>query len=343
MRHFFYWFIVFIQAFAVFAQDAQFSQFYSAPLYLNPAYAGTIENTRVTANYRNQWPTAGKQAYTSSLASIDHYFAKKNSGVGFMLMQNRAGASHLSSTEASLIYSFHIDLNYRWKFIPAIQATLVDRNIDYAALTFPDQYVANSGYTGASGEPLNYSNKIYGDFSTGGLLYSEIFWFGASYHHLNHPDQSFSGSGTHLPGELNLHAGAKIPIENKSQGRSTHYEYTEKSLMPSILYKQQGNFSQLDIGMCMMYEPLILGVYYRGLPIKHYSSQYPNRESVILMVGYNYKKFTFGYSYDIVISRLTTSSGGANEISLNYLFGKEQDPRKNKAKRRTPCPSFYHH
>ncbi|MEJ0030308.1 MAG: type IX secretion system membrane protein PorP/SprF [Bacteroidota bacterium] len=38
------------------AQDAQFSQFYAAPLYLNPAFAGSTNQGRVGMNYRNQWP-----------------------------------------------------------------------------------------------------------------------------------------------------------------------------------------------------------------------------------------------------------------------------------------------
>ena len=38
------------------AQDPQFSQFYAAPLYLNPAFAGSAQEARVGINYRNQWP-----------------------------------------------------------------------------------------------------------------------------------------------------------------------------------------------------------------------------------------------------------------------------------------------
>jgi len=38
------------------AQDPHFSQFYAAPLYLNPALAGTSAgNYRVGVNYRDQW------------------------------------------------------------------------------------------------------------------------------------------------------------------------------------------------------------------------------------------------------------------------------------------------
>ncbi|MFC2152310.1 type IX secretion system membrane protein PorP/SprF, partial [Bacteroidota bacterium] len=36
-------------------QDPQFSQFYSSPLYLGPSLAGAAEQSRLIANYRNQW------------------------------------------------------------------------------------------------------------------------------------------------------------------------------------------------------------------------------------------------------------------------------------------------
>ena len=39
------------------AQDPQFSQFYAAPLYLNPGFAGTTPYIRAGANFRSQWPS----------------------------------------------------------------------------------------------------------------------------------------------------------------------------------------------------------------------------------------------------------------------------------------------
>ena len=36
------------------AQDLQFTQFYAA--HLNPAFAGTTTQSRISGNYRLQWP-----------------------------------------------------------------------------------------------------------------------------------------------------------------------------------------------------------------------------------------------------------------------------------------------
>ena len=330
-----------VSGFAI-AQDAQLSQFYNAPMYLNPAFTGTTENTRATINYRNQWPAAGGIPYTTSIASIDHYLAKYKSGIGFMAMQNKAGTPSLRSTQISALYSYRVDLNETWTFIPGLQATFVNQNIDFSKLTFPDQY-NNLGLTGTSTqEALNGNSKSYLDFSTGGLLYSNTFWIGTAYHHLTHPNQSFGPITNNLPGELNIHAGARIPFESNLRGRSSQKTYAEKAIIPSIIYESQGKFSQLDVGAYLLYQPIMIGVWYRGLPIKQYAPGYPNYESIIPMIGFNYQNFTFSYSYDFVISSLTTAhSGGANELSLIYLFGKEEIVKPGVKHKRLPCPKFY--
>ena len=52
------------------AQEPQYSQFYAAPLYLNPAFTGNTEGTRFAAIYRNQWP-AVSGTFQSVSASLD--------------------------------------------------------------------------------------------------------------------------------------------------------------------------------------------------------------------------------------------------------------------------------
>ncbi len=60
------------------AQDPHFSQFFSSPLTLNPAFTGKFDGAlRVAGNHRNQWPAFDK-AYITSTLSLD-----------FPIMQNK--------------------------------------------------------------------------------------------------------------------------------------------------------------------------------------------------------------------------------------------------------------
>jgi len=73
-----------------FGQDPHFSQFYAAPLYLGPSFAGAGENTRIMTNYRDQWPKMPGVFVTYSF-SADHYMPDLNSGFGLFVMKDQAG------------------------------------------------------------------------------------------------------------------------------------------------------------------------------------------------------------------------------------------------------------
>src|ERR1700751_3118345 len=92
-----------------YAQDPQLSQYYNAPLYLNPGLAGAGLDTRAGVNYRVQWPGLS-DPFKTFAAWADHDFYKIRSGVGFMIKRDVQGASKLRSTEINAIYSYQINL-----------------------------------------------------------------------------------------------------------------------------------------------------------------------------------------------------------------------------------------
>ena len=77
-------------------------------------------------------------------------------------------------------------------------------------------------------------------------------------------------------------------------------------------FQKQGKFYQTDIGLYYYKDPLIFGLWYRGIPFA--TSQ--AGDAVIGLVGIKTNNLHIGYSYDFTISNLITSSGGAHEISL---------------------------
>ena len=69
-------------------QDAEFTQFYSNPIYLNPAFAGTNNCPRISTNYRSQW-TGLPQIFNTTSFSYDQNFRSIDGGIGFMILSDR--------------------------------------------------------------------------------------------------------------------------------------------------------------------------------------------------------------------------------------------------------------
>src|SRR6478736_4840674 len=87
------------------AQDPQFSQFYAAPLYLNPALTGSTGQARAGLNYRNQWPAIDAN-FTSMSLYADVFIEDKRSGVGMILTRDVEGLAGLRSLSVGLQYSY---------------------------------------------------------------------------------------------------------------------------------------------------------------------------------------------------------------------------------------------
>lgn len=322
------------------AQDVQFSQYYNSTLYSNPAFAGTGENTRIGLNYRTQWTNISKP-YTTMALWGDHLIETARSGVGLMIMRDAQGQARINSTLINASYSYLVPLDNGWAFRPGLQVGMMIRNAGYANALFGDQ-LDNNGATGnASTDPILQYNptKVFADIGAGGLIYNSNFWFGLGFNHINTPNQTFSNiDGFNLPMRTSIQTGYKL-ILNKSKFRN--YRNTESkdiSLTPTLNFKNQGSNNQLDIGVYYTFEPIMFGLWYRGIPLFDNHGK-PNNEALIPMIGFIQKGWTFTYSYDYTISSLTTKqSGGAHEISLIYEF--KVPYRKSGIQRRIPCPNF---
>jgi type IX secretion system PorP/SprF family membrane protein len=340
-------FILFILSIseAVTAQDPQFSQFYAAPLYLNPAFAGATNQNRVGMNYRNQWPAIDANFNTFS-AFGDFYIESKNSGVGFLINNDTEGVLGLRSISLALQYAYDLRIVKGLSFRPGFQVGVYNRSINFSRLTFGDQLDPATGTlrAGASAEGLASGQSIFfPDISMGGLLYSKHAWLGFAAHHLTEPSQSLVGSSDNLARKLSGHAGWKFFLKPGQMGAGFYSKPRERSITPTIQYRHQGNFDQMDVGLYYTFEPIIIGTWYRGVPFKSLNG-IVNNESIVLLIGFTKKGMkdvlNIGYSYDYTISRLGVASGGAHEFSIVYSWS-SRDPRKPpKDKLIIPCPDF---
>lgn len=337
MRRYLCWFFVF-HSLALSAQDTQYSQFYSNPLYLNPAMAGTAPDTRVGINHRILWPSL-PNAFTSSSVSIDHHSAALQSSFGLLMSKDSEGSADLNSTSVSFTYGYEAHLTDDLVIRPAVQFGYAFRGFDQTKLLFGDQI--EFGADAVSSDPGFNAIKIrdYWDFNTGFLIYTSKFWMGFAAHHLTKPNLSLVNGTSNLGVRYSLHAGTRIPL-----GNAIWRGKIFPTVAPSVLYKRQGNFQQLDAGATFHLQPVIFGLYYRGLPFLSKSFDQINHDAVIVQIGLDYYDFEFGYSFDISLSRLdAVTGGGAHEFALQYRFRLPYHPKKiPKRSRRVRCPAFVH-
>ncbi len=314
------------------AQDPHFSQFYANPLYLNPALAGSALTPRLTLNYRNQWPSLDANFVTYG-AAYDQYLPAINSGIGLSFMTDRAGQGVLVSGGISALYSYRLKINREMFVNFGVKASFFQGRLDWSALQWPDQFDPIRGLVFETDEvaPASTSKSIV-DFSAGMVYtYKDIFFGGVSVDHLTQPSNGFYDdklSKLHM--KITLHGGAVIDLRNRKY-RGARYDRITVS--PNIIYQQQDNFKQLNVGVYFNKNPFVIGTWYRH--------DITNADAIIVLLGFEYKSLRFGYSYDVTVSKLQNNTGGAHEISLGYTFDTGSQYRSRRTRLDAiPSPSF---
>ncbi len=315
---------------AVKAQDAQFTQFYASPMYLNPAFTGLTFEHRFVANYRNQWPGV-KTAYQTAMVTYDYNMSDLNSGIGFTVMQDRSGTAGLTHTQVGASYSYHFKINKFAEIRMGANLNFNMKRIDFGQLRFNDQIATGSG---VSVEATNYEPLNFMDFAAGALLNSTEYWLGLSAKHLTQPNSSLVGDKVPLPLSISLHGGYRFILEQKSRVDLRKY------VSPAFNLRHEAKYDQLDIGVYYFHMPINVGLWYRGLPFKKYAATYGSRESIALLIGLDLspKLVRIGYSFDLTVSRLgIANSLGAHEVSIIYEIAKK---RKRNKRVLVSCPKF---
>ena len=117
------------------AQDPIFSQFFAAPLQLNPAFTGTSFAPRVTFNYRNQYANwLGGSAYSTYSVAYEQPIESLNSGFGLMLLGDSAGQGIYKTNRASAFYSYRVQMNDDLGVKFGVQAGLIQTRINWERL-----------------------------------------------------------------------------------------------------------------------------------------------------------------------------------------------------------------
>jgi len=300
-----------------YGQDASFAQFFANQLYLNPAYAGNPKYQRASVVYRNQWLTR-QSPYMTYGVNYDRFFIDQNSGLGVNLINDMQALGALNWLTLDVMYSYNVRVAYNAQIRGGIQAGGILKSQSTRNLIFPDmvdpstgQVVGNPGYSGTS--------RVMPDFAVGVLGEWDIFYGGIAVHHLLEPiDSRIDDNTTKLPRKYTVHFGSDINLYKRYLIRKSLI------LSPNLIYMQQANFKQLNLGVYLSYLNIVGGFWLRN-------SFGVTNSTFVFMAGYHDVSYSFAYSYDFSILR--GGFRGLNTSSHEVTFGVNLEYKKRSRKR----------
>jgi type IX secretion system PorP/SprF family membrane protein len=314
-----------------FAQDKHFTQFYAAPLSLNPALTGAMQGGyRVGSIYRDQWRKVLDNPIKTFSIFADLRFEsrrKKNSddalGLGIMFFNDKVSVVDFSTTQIAVSLAYHkaLDANSRQFLSFGVQGGLTQRNVNYGSLKFHDQFNGNGSYSGQTDEELPGNNFAYSDFNAG-LNYTAAigrtgrFFAGTALHHFLQPQISFYDNekkGDKLLTKVSAQMSANLPLTNDNRVQ----------IHPRLLMALQGPHMEVNAGTNFRFA---MGQY--GSSAMHFGTWLrPVRNSdgfgldaVVALVGLELNNMLFGLSYDLNLKALQANQRqGSFEVSVTYL------------------------
>lgn len=311
------------------AQDPHFTQFYAAPLSVNPAYTGVFNGRfRVISNFRQQWINSLSAINTSSV-SIDGKIGKQNKetgqspiNIGLMLMNDNSMKGAFKSNYITSTFAYHVPLDPDQFHSMGVgfAATYGDRRIDFSSISFSDQFTSGGfDLTLPTGESA--LNNMQPFFTIGaGLLYKydnqeggTFIDLGISGYHFNKPKQSvLNDKNQYLPVRYSAQASLKKFISNTL------------ILNVKALYQSQASVNYFLGGLSIA---KLLGA--KDKNMVGIGLWYRTFDAISPYVLLEFNKFQIGISYDVTTSDLKKGPKPVKsiELSLQFPFGE-----KNKIK-----------
>jgi type IX secretion system PorP/SprF family membrane protein len=318
------------------AQDHLYSQFYNAPIYLNPALTGQFDGSfRMNLIYRSQWTDIpGPLNYYTFSADLN--LPKYNSGVGLMVTKSSEGLAYLNKVNISGLYSYKVEFENGILYF-GLQAGITNRSVDYSKLVFLDQLNAQGIIPGGptSAAYPEFNNKFFFDSGAGVNLVIGDFMIGTSGQHLNKPNETLTGVTSILPIRWNAYASWSFSTDR--------YFDDSPTVIPSVVYVNQAGVNSFSAGLQYKNKNISLGLWYRGDGTQN--------DAVVVSVIFdlfskrNDDKYRVGISHDATISQIQYSkTAGTTEGSLSYVTtfpGYQDDTPANNKLLGKRCYDFY--
>lgn len=296
--------------------DPHFTQNYTYPMYINPALTGSSDGEyRASAIYRSQWGSISNP-YRTTGVSFDTR-TNNNIALGVSLLNQSAGDGGFNyfNAHGSIAYTgVKLGKDNSQRVVFAMQVGLINRRVDQSKFKWGEQWNPITGYnaSNATTETFVATSATTLDIGAGALYFDAApdkkanAFGGFSVFHINRPrDPIISTQST----DLNT-----IPLRYTIHGGVSFNLFERTSFVPHALYMRQGTASEAMLGAFVQLNvntdtDLMIGGYYRA------------NDAVAPFVGFDWKNFIVGLSYDVNTSKLRSMTRSVNsfELSLSYV------------------------
>ncbi|NQZ78225.1 MAG: PorP/SprF family type IX secretion system membrane protein [Ekhidna sp.] len=316
------------------SQDAQFSQYYAASLYLNPALNGIYDDPSLHMNHKRRLQSVDVINELTQVSFIlpiktQGQYEQPTAGAGIMAFNERSGFEGVYQRNSVFLnYAHNIKLGLLSTYLISLGAQVgyEMRTLNFSNLAWGSQYNSFYGFDDTRPVPVTEFNDqqqnlvvnagimYYYNPERNYLLHKYSGFVGISATNLNRPNTSYAEDAEETEPVLwKYHGGLQV-------------KFNKIFITPSILYLYIRQTQQFNAGANFAYVPgaeeyrakgtqLLFGVWYRL------------RDSFIFSGGIKYSSLAVRISYDLnttlfVPEKTIDLAQSSMEISIQYSLSK---------------------
>lgn len=314
---------LFVFCFDFVAQDIHLSQFYTSDHLLNPAKVGDFNGDyRFIGNYRNQWRQINSNPLNTYIVSFDkafHYYSHEIDG-GILVAHDEFTGFNTITSKILLSFGYgYVLKGHKLRF--GLQPGMVFRSTNLSKQTFPDQWNYNPGPSQVgffdpsipNQESTMRPSEHYFDLNTGVQWSKRYGKFepkcGFALDHINRPKDTYFATLTQ-----------RLKAQKIFISEVNYYLNDKITIQPKLLWMWTTKDNNMVLGSNIKYTIAnkIIPYVFAGAYYRHGVDR--NVDAVIPVAGFGYKRFDFGFSYDVNTSTLSQSVQRARTFEFSVIY-----------------------